>query len=40
VNLDLSGGDELILESIQYDPTTEEDEQGETACASESPDKS
>jgi hydrogenase nickel incorporation protein HypA/HybF len=40
VNLDLSGGDELILESIQYDAATDEDEQGETACASESPDKS
>ena len=40
VNLDLSGGDELVLESIQYDATTDEDEQGETACASESPDKS
>ncbi|MGH7874122.1 MAG: hydrogenase maturation nickel metallochaperone HypA [Candidatus Binatia bacterium] len=35
VNLDLIGGDELVLESIQYAATTE----GATACASESPGK-
>ena len=40
VNLEVIGGDELILESLQYDAARDEDRQGEAACASESPDKS
>lgn len=35
-NLELTGGDELVLESIQYAAPAE----GEMACASASPDKS
>ena len=39
MNLDLAGGDELVLESIQYEAATAE-EGGKTACASASPAKS
>ena len=40
IDLDVIGGDELVLESIEYEPACREEQQGDSACVSESPDKS